>query len=280
MRAAAGLDAHDALLRQRLQPRQHHGVLLGVDVVGDDGDRELVAHRLAEFFRKRCLTRADRAADTDTKRSVVHLQSSSCPSITRGTAVNIGFRGASPSYPKGPYMRPRSSSVEAAAQAATSTTIGSSPARERHRIALAENAEADAGLDKIGGEGLQERAERIGKRNSMRSRESRRRRRNRRNPAAEFSARGRPAFGRLQKGRALRASIPCAARAIRQALRQVMAISARSPPRGARRQLRQTAPHRSSPDPLRRSCSIHLAQISRVGDQHRHGRRAPAHGCS
>ncbi len=46
MRAAAGLDAADALGRQGAAPGQEFGVLAGVDVVGDRGDLETAAHRL------------------------------------------------------------------------------------------------------------------------------------------------------------------------------------------------------------------------------------------
>ena len=48
VRAAAGLDAADALRRQRLAANQEFLVFLGVDVVGDDGDVERVAHALAQ----------------------------------------------------------------------------------------------------------------------------------------------------------------------------------------------------------------------------------------
>ena len=99
VRAAAGLDAHDAVLRQRLQARQHHGVFLGVDVVGDDGDRELVAQRLAELFGQRRLAGADRPADADAKRSVVAISCGelrdAVAAFMSGTAANTGFRASS-----------------------------------------------------------------------------------------------------------------------------------------------------------------------------------------
>ena len=43
-------------------------VLLGVDVVGDRGDLELVAQALAHLLHQRRLAGADRAADADAKR--------------------------------------------------------------------------------------------------------------------------------------------------------------------------------------------------------------------
>ena len=70
MRAAAGLDPDDALRRQRLGARQELRVLLGVDVVGDDGDLVAVAHMLAQAVDERGLARADRAADADAQRAV------------------------------------------------------------------------------------------------------------------------------------------------------------------------------------------------------------------
>ena len=45
-------------------------IFLGVDVVGDDRDRVVVAHRLAELLGQRGLAGADRTADADAKRTV------------------------------------------------------------------------------------------------------------------------------------------------------------------------------------------------------------------
>ena len=45
-------------------------VLLGVDVVGDDGERIALAHRLAQHFGERRLARADRPADADAQGAV------------------------------------------------------------------------------------------------------------------------------------------------------------------------------------------------------------------
>ena len=71
VRAAAGLDAQDAVLWQGLQPVEDQGVLLGVDVVGHDGDAPAVAHLLAELLDQGGLARADRAADADPQRSIL-----------------------------------------------------------------------------------------------------------------------------------------------------------------------------------------------------------------
>ena len=68
MRATAGLDAEDPLRRKRAGLDQNAGVLLGVDVVGDGGDIELVAQALAKLLHERRLAGADRAADADAKR--------------------------------------------------------------------------------------------------------------------------------------------------------------------------------------------------------------------
>ena len=65
VRAAAGLDADDALGLERPGAGQELGVFLGVDVVGDDGDVVVAAHLLAQPLDQRGLARPDRAADTD-----------------------------------------------------------------------------------------------------------------------------------------------------------------------------------------------------------------------
>src|ERR1700678_3541514 len=68
MRTAAGLDAHDPLRRKRARLDQNAGVLLGVDVVGDGGDIELVAQALAKLLHQRRLAGTDGPADADAKR--------------------------------------------------------------------------------------------------------------------------------------------------------------------------------------------------------------------
>ncbi len=70
MRAAAGLDAEDAIGRKRAGARQELGVLLGVDVVGDRGDVVAVAQLLAERVHQRRLAGADGAADADAQGAV------------------------------------------------------------------------------------------------------------------------------------------------------------------------------------------------------------------
>ncbi len=86
MRTAAGLDAGDALGRQRAGAHQIFGVPLGVDVVGDRRDLVAVAQLLAQRIHQRGLAGADRAADTDAQGTV----GSFCVMI--GTASYIGFR--------------------------------------------------------------------------------------------------------------------------------------------------------------------------------------------
>ena len=70
VRAAAGLDADDAVRRQRARAHQKLRIPFGVDVVGDRGDVVALAHRFAEQVHQRGLARSDRAADADTKRAM------------------------------------------------------------------------------------------------------------------------------------------------------------------------------------------------------------------
>ena len=70
MRAAARLDAHDALGRQRASLGEDALILLGVDVVGDGGDVVGVAHPLAQLLHERRLAGADRSTDADPQGSV------------------------------------------------------------------------------------------------------------------------------------------------------------------------------------------------------------------
>src|SRR5260221_530623 len=71
VRAAAGLDAGDALRRERARAYQELRILFGIDVVGDDGDGVALAHMLAQAIHQRGLPRADRAADADAQRAVM-----------------------------------------------------------------------------------------------------------------------------------------------------------------------------------------------------------------
>src|SRR5271155_5625865 len=68
MRAAAGLDAHDAVGIERARLDENARVLLRIDVVGDRGDFELAAQALAELLHQRGLAGADGAADADPQR--------------------------------------------------------------------------------------------------------------------------------------------------------------------------------------------------------------------
>ena len=65
VRAAAGLDAGDAVGHERAGAHQIFGVPFGVDVVGDRGDLVAVAQPLAQRVHQRGLAGTDRAADTD-----------------------------------------------------------------------------------------------------------------------------------------------------------------------------------------------------------------------
>ncbi len=68
MRAAARLDADDALGRERLVAHQELRVLLGIDVVGHHRDVQPLAQRLAERERERRLAGTYGAANADTQR--------------------------------------------------------------------------------------------------------------------------------------------------------------------------------------------------------------------
>jgi hypothetical protein len=65
VRAGAGLDGGDPLGRQHGLAEQELGVLPRVDVVGDDGDGQLVAQGAAERGNGGGLAGADRAAEAD-----------------------------------------------------------------------------------------------------------------------------------------------------------------------------------------------------------------------
>ena len=68
VRASAGLDAHDALGRQRLGRDEQALVFLGVDVVRHDRELVALAQPLAEHLDERGLAGADGAADADAER--------------------------------------------------------------------------------------------------------------------------------------------------------------------------------------------------------------------
>ena len=94
VRAAAGLDAHDALGRERAASHQELRVLLGVDVVGDDGDLEP---------SRRCLQSASTSAvfpeptgpATPTRRGcslVIDASSGGCLGVMSGTGASRASR--------------------------------------------------------------------------------------------------------------------------------------------------------------------------------------------
>ncbi len=149
MRAAAGLDAHDALLRQRARHGQDARILLGVDVVGDGAEVVDVAEALAERLHQRRLAGADRTADADAQRTVrgwAHDRNSlvycvSCRSDARSE------RKAQP---------PRSSRPAVSANAAS--VLDSRQKRRDHALAvgLADDAEPHGGRDEVRDEGEKE----------------------------------------------------------------------------------------------------------------------------
>src|SRR5690606_11092504 len=125
VRAAARLHAHDAIFRQRLTAREDQRVFLGVDVVGDDGDRIVFAQGFAQFLGQRGLAGADRPADADAQGAVLGWSVFLCHErkslecwvscfIVATSARNVA--------------EPRSSRVDRAARAAVSASTGSSAA--------------------------------------------------------------------------------------------------------------------------------------------------------
>src|ERR1041384_2536569 len=66
VRAAARLDADDAVGRERLAAHEELHVFPGEDVVGDDAQAIAIAHRLAERVDQRRLARPHRPADPQT----------------------------------------------------------------------------------------------------------------------------------------------------------------------------------------------------------------------
>src|SRR5207302_1566826 len=65
VRAAARLDADNALQRQRLPAGQELGVLARVDVIGNDGEVDLRVELAAQALDEGRLAGADRAADAE-----------------------------------------------------------------------------------------------------------------------------------------------------------------------------------------------------------------------
>ena len=62
----------DAVRRQRLVRDEKFGVLLGVDIVGDDRDLVALAQAAAKRKGQGCFARADGAADTDAQGLLMH----------------------------------------------------------------------------------------------------------------------------------------------------------------------------------------------------------------
>ena len=65
VRTAAGLHAANPLERQRARAHQELGVLVGVDVVGDDREAVAIAQPLAQPVQQCRLAGSDRTADAD-----------------------------------------------------------------------------------------------------------------------------------------------------------------------------------------------------------------------
>ena len=151
VRAAAGLDPDDALERQRLGAHQELGVLAGVDVVGDRGDRLAVAHPLAELVHQRGLAGADRAADADAQGSVGGL-------VMSGRASSyLGFVRAWRRDRREAAMPPISSSGAAsAARRRSRAASGIRRGGDALAVGLADRDQPHPGRDDVGGEGLDE----------------------------------------------------------------------------------------------------------------------------
>ena len=69
VRAAAGFHADDAVGRQHALAQQKLGVFAGVDVVGDDGERDLVLEPLAQAENAHRFSGTYRAAHTEAERT-------------------------------------------------------------------------------------------------------------------------------------------------------------------------------------------------------------------
>ncbi len=70
VRAAAGLDAHDALGSQRAGAREELRILARVNVIGDRSDLEAIAEGPAKSVHQRGLAGTDRATDADAQGSM------------------------------------------------------------------------------------------------------------------------------------------------------------------------------------------------------------------
>src|SRR5882672_10299970 len=114
VRAAAGLHADDALGRERLVSHQELRVLLGIDVVRDDGESISLAQRAAQRERERRLAGTDRTANTyPERRRVAHDLNSRlyCVSWREESSASAGAK------------LPRASSSNRAARRASSSSL-------------------------------------------------------------------------------------------------------------------------------------------------------------
>ena len=74
VRAAAGFHTDDAVGRQHALAEKELGILAGVDIVSDDGERDLVLEPLAEAEDAHRLPGTDRAADAKAERTLIRIR--------------------------------------------------------------------------------------------------------------------------------------------------------------------------------------------------------------
>ena len=122
VRAAAGLHAANALARQRAGSHQELGVLVGVDVVGDDRDAVAVAQPLAQAVEQRRLARPDRAADPDCDSTHWRLTLRRCRHAT--PIVTRQSRSRSIDDPQSPFGNVNPNSGKAACAGAAAGGCG------------------------------------------------------------------------------------------------------------------------------------------------------------
>jgi hypothetical protein len=65
MRAAAGLNSHDALGGKSLIPHQEFGIFAGINVIGDHSQAKLIAQPLTQAQDQHGFARADRPTNSD-----------------------------------------------------------------------------------------------------------------------------------------------------------------------------------------------------------------------
>jgi hypothetical protein len=157
VRAAAGLDAHDALRRQRAGAGQEFRVLARVDVVGDDGDVVRAAQAAAQPLGQRGLAGAHRAADADPERSVAHERNSLVYWVSWRMERRSSTGAAVPSG-RGPRRAPRPSPA---------STTGKQRRRGDLPVRLAERHQPDARGTKAGREGAEPARQRRAQRHAV-----------------------------------------------------------------------------------------------------------------